>query len=335
MAAPGVAAVGASFVISLDLELHWGVRDKRSVEAYRENLLGARAAIPRLLALFASRGVHATWATVGMLFAADRDELTRFLPARRARFRDPGLDAYRELPGVGRDEGEDPFHFAASLVERIAAAPGQELATHTFSHYCCLEPGADPSSFRADLDAAIAIAARRGVTLRSIVFPRNQYDEAALRIAAESGLEVFRGARPDWMYRPTPGREQTLLRRAPRLLDAYLPLSRATAQRPRSARGGLVDVPGTRFLRPWSRRLAALEPLRVGRVLREMTAAARFGGIFHLWWHPHNFGRDLERNMAVLETVLGRFGELERRHGMTSQTMAEAAATLTASQASG
>jgi peptidoglycan/xylan/chitin deacetylase (PgdA/CDA1 family) len=330
-----MTAVPGSFVISLDFELHWGVRDKRSVDAYRENLLGARAAIPRLLESFASHGIHATWATVGMLFAADREELTRFVPTRRPRYRDPGLDPYRGLEALGRDEAEDPFHFAASLVERIAATPGQEVATHTFSHYYCLEEGANSESFRADLDAAIAIAIRRGVSLGSLVFPRNQYDDDALMIAAERGLKAFRGARPDWMYRPTPGSEQTLLRRAPRLLDAYLPLSRSGRVRPRVTRSGLVDVPGTRFLRPWSRRLASLEPLRVARVLREMTAAARSGGLCHLWWHPHNFGRDLEENMAVLETVLRHFRELERRYGMVSQTMAEAADTIAVSQGSG
>jgi hypothetical protein len=36
-----------ALVISLDFELHWGVRDKRSVASYRENLLGARRAVRR------------------------------------------------------------------------------------------------------------------------------------------------------------------------------------------------------------------------------------------------------------------------------------------------
>src|SRR5262245_13071649 len=60
-------AFGA-LVISLDFELHWGVRDKRPVDgSYRENLLGAREAIPRMLDLFEEFGIAATWATVGFL----------------------------------------------------------------------------------------------------------------------------------------------------------------------------------------------------------------------------------------------------------------------------
>ena len=58
-----------ALVISLDFELHWGVRDKRPVDGpYRENLLGAREAIPQMLDLFEEFGVAATWATVGFLF---------------------------------------------------------------------------------------------------------------------------------------------------------------------------------------------------------------------------------------------------------------------------
>jgi len=50
-----------ALVISLDFELHWGVRDRLSAEGpYRANLLGARAAVPRMLALFEKYGVAVT-----------------------------------------------------------------------------------------------------------------------------------------------------------------------------------------------------------------------------------------------------------------------------------
>src|ERR1700686_2907278 len=52
-AGPGFGA----FVISLDFELHWGVRDhERPNGPYGPNLLGARKAIPRLLELFERYG---------------------------------------------------------------------------------------------------------------------------------------------------------------------------------------------------------------------------------------------------------------------------------------
>ena len=81
-------------VISLDFELHWGVFDHLSVEEYRANLLGARACIPRMLELFEEFEVHATWATVGLLFFGARDDLIGGLPVERPQYADPRLSAY-------------------------------------------------------------------------------------------------------------------------------------------------------------------------------------------------------------------------------------------------
>ena len=43
---------GGGFVISLDFELMWGVRDRRGIADYGANILGARRAVPRLLDLY-------------------------------------------------------------------------------------------------------------------------------------------------------------------------------------------------------------------------------------------------------------------------------------------
>jgi len=129
-----------ALVISLDFELDWGVRDTLSLNGgYRENLLGAREVVPKLLALFDRYEIAATWATVGFLFASSREGLLAASPAVKPQYHDVRLDPYRAE--IGDDEQSDPLHYAASLVELIAAQPRQELATHTFSHYYCLEPG--------------------------------------------------------------------------------------------------------------------------------------------------------------------------------------------------
>jgi hypothetical protein len=87
----------------------------------------------------------------------------------------------------------------------------------------------------------------------------------------------------------------------------------------------LVNVPSSRFLRP-ARQPGYLEKLRLKRIVSAMEVAARHGEVFHLWWHPHNFGVETDRNLAFLGAVLDRFGELSRRYGMRSMTMAEVAA---------
>lgn len=312
------------FVISLDFELHWGVRDHTSVERYRDNLLGVRQVVPALLSRFKQREVHATWATVGLLFAKSKAEALRHAPSMRPAYSNAALDPYRELEQAGTTEQEDPFHFAGSLVEQIHVTPNQELATHTYSHFYCLEAGPTVNDFAADLDAAKAIGAPFGAVTNSIVFPRNQYSDAHLEALAKAGTVAFRGNPDSWLWKSGASEDQTRPRRALRLVDSYAGLPRLA--RVKRHASGVVDVPGTRFLRPWTPSFAKLEPLKRLRLKQELTHAAREGGLFHLWWHPHNFGKHLKENLDLLDAVLDVFDEVRARYGMQSLTMREAAA---------
>jgi len=314
-------------VISLDFELHWGVFDHLSVEDYRTNLLGARASIPRMLELFQEFDVHATWAIVGLLFFGTREDLIGGLPVERPRYADPRLSAYSLLDALGPDERADPFHFARDLVLRIRDTPNQEVATHTFSHYYCLEPGQTIGDFRADLVAAQRVARSLGVELASIVFPRNQCSAPHLAVCAELGIRTFRGTERSWIYRPSRANAQGRVQRALRLADSYLNLTgHHTPARPAVSAGEVVNIPASRFLRPYSRRLGFLDTLKRRRITRSMTHAAERGSIYHLWWHPHNTGGHPEKNLAELRRLLEHFHKLAQQRGMRSLTMAELAA---------
>ncbi len=311
-------------VISLDFELHWGVRDRRSVASYREHLLGVRQAVPALLELFRRYELHATWASVGMLAAAGRAELQALQPAELPHYADANLSPYPDVATLGDSEAADPFHFAPSLLHQIAATPHQEIASHTFAHYYCLEPGQTAQAFQADMAAQAQALAAYG-PLTSIVFPRNQVNRSYLSHCAAAGLRAYRGTERAWFYRPVADRRDHRGRRLLRLIDAYLPLAGSHTYALPQAEAGLVDVRSSRFLRPFSQRLRYLEPLRLRRITKALEVAARRRRIFHLWWHPHNFGQQLAENMAVLEAVVQRFAELRSRYGMRSCSMREVA----------
>ena len=159
-------------IISLDFELLWGVCDHADRASYGTNIMGAREAIPRILELFDTHSIAATWATVGFAMCGSRDELMESLPPRDLwPSYDAGrLSSYAYLDDVGRDERQDPYFFGASLVERIQQTPHQEIGTHTLSHYYCLEPGQKLTQFEADLEAAIILAKRRKINFQSIFF---------------------------------------------------------------------------------------------------------------------------------------------------------------------
>ena len=98
MGGPGFGA----FVVSFDFELHWGVRDHMPPDgSYRQNLLGSRVVIPRLLKLFEHYDLAATWAIVGFLFASSGKELARFRPAILPEYSDVALNPYAEPTGSG------------------------------------------------------------------------------------------------------------------------------------------------------------------------------------------------------------------------------------------
>lgn len=311
---------GGELVLSLDFELLWGVRDHATRDSYGASILGGRAAIPNMLERFAQHDIRATWATVGGVFCATREELLHYLPPEelRPRYKCAALSSYQYLDEIGPDEAHDPHWFGASLVARIADCPGQEIATHTMSHFYCLEPGASPESFAADLDAASRVATARGLTLRSIVFPRNQYASAHLEIARSLGIGRYRGNPRAWAYRPAPGAGQTMPRRLLRLIDAHSGILGSHLYRP-----GDCNVPASHFLRPRAGRLAVFHPRHLSVIERAMTRAARSGAGLHLWWHPHNFGADTEANLAGLDRLLAHFVRLRDEYGMVSRNMAD------------
>ena len=316
---------GGFLVISLDFELLWGVRDHETRESYGPSILGGRAAIPRILDCFARYKVAATWATVGFLFCEDRDDLMQHLPdvARRPKYKKTALSNYTYLDEVGTDERQDPYYFGASLIDRIAQTPRQEIATHTLSHFYSLEPGSTIDAFRADLEIATALAERRKIELASIVFPRNQYSETHLSVVSDLGLSVYRGNPKGWAYKPVEGSGETLLRRAARLADAHSGVLGHHTYKP--SEKAPVNDPDSRFLRPCIGKLGRIHPFHIRTIERGMRTAAKEGSAFQLWWHPHNFGLNMEANLQALERILRTYKRLEAEYGMRSRTMREAA----------
>jgi hypothetical protein len=117
--------MNGQFVISLDFELLWGVRDHADRDSYGKNVLGARDAVPKMLELFAENGIRATWATVGFLFCESKEELLASLPCEQPNYSNPRLSNFSYIDEVGRDERSDPYYFAPSLISAIHQTPGQ------------------------------------------------------------------------------------------------------------------------------------------------------------------------------------------------------------------
>jgi peptidoglycan/xylan/chitin deacetylase (PgdA/CDA1 family) len=320
------------FVISLDFELMWGVRDLVTIDGYGDHLRGVHTAIPRMLQSFTKYGIKATFATVGFLFFENKQQMMEGMPARKPGYTNKALSPYNgHFSNVGESLETDLYHFGSHLVKQIKDTPGQEIATHTFSHYYCLEDGQTVEDFREDLKAAIAVAEKQGISLKSIVFPRNQYNADYLQVCSDYGITNIRGNEDSWLYEPRQFEKETLLRRALRLIDAYFNITGhhcytdafMSASKP-------FNIAASRFLRQYKPRIKMLEGLRLRRIKNSMTHAAKNGLTYHLWWHPHNFGINQQENINFLEKVLAHYQALNKQYNFTNYTMAALAGKLEA-----
>ena len=308
------------FIISLDFELYWGVRDKRSIEAYAENLEAVHRIVPQLLALFKKYQIHTSWATVGLLFAKEQGDALNYIPDCKPSYTDPLINAYQEFD---KPDLENKYHFAHKLIEQIKQTPHQELASHTFSHYYCLENGQTCKQFGADLNAAQMIAKAKNTNLKSLIFPRNQYNNDYLVVAAQAGIKTFRGNENSPIHKPRNERQLSLAVRGTRLLDAYLPLSGHNTYSLPQASSLPVNLASSCFYRAYSHKLRHFEWLKHRRIKQGLKQAAKTNKIYHLWWHPHNFGKNMERNFEQLESLLIYYKKLQKKYGIQSMNMGE------------
>ena len=308
-------------VVSLDFELLWGIMDHKDPMEYRENVIGGRKAIPLLLKLFETHGIHATWAAVGFQFAENSEELKQYIPEELPAYARTKLSPYPYLDNTDLIDRDPQCFFAPELIRMISETPGQEVASHTFSHYYCREKGQTVAQFRADMEAAERIASDHGYEVSSVVFPRNQTTDEYVSELAEVGIKAYRNEETDWIH--TKVRNRKLLRLL-RLCDVYLPLTGQGGYIP-EAKHGVVDLTGSRMYKPYFKPLAFMEGLKIHRIKRQMLHAAKNGLTFHLWWHPHNIGVRTEFHMKQLEEIFRYYEELNRKYGMISLNMKEAA----------
>lgn len=311
-----------AFVISLDFEKAWGMHDVNVDGHYDEHLRNVDVVVPRMLQLFEQYEIHATWATVGLLFGNNYDELQPYIPVNRPTYKQKEFCSYKIVEQLSQ-LANDELYYGKCLVEAIRATPFQEIGTHTFSHYYCLEDGQTKQQFSEDLAAAIAINQQ---PMYSIVFPRNQVNKEYLAVCEQQGIMSYRGVEQHKMYQTMCFSQKESLRsyKVLRLLDAYLNISGFNTYKwQQLEQQHIINIPASRFLRPYHQALKVFESFRLKRIKKAMTYAAQHGEIYHLWWHPHNMGAQLDHNFSFLVAILQHFQYLQQTYNMQSMSMYE------------
>lgn len=310
----------SKLVISLDFELFWGMQDCSTLDDYQNNVLGGRKAIPTLLKLFEKYNIHATWATVGFMFADNYEELQNYFPNDdlKPHYVNKDLSTYRCFSSIGKNEEEAPCFYASSLIKLISKTNGQEIGCHTFSHYYCREMGQTIEEFDTDINAAINLAKEKGYELKSIVLPRNQCEDEYIDVLKKYGFISYRDEENDWIHHL----KNKKLLRILRLLDVYFPLTGQGGYNP-TLKNGIVKLQGSRMYKPYFKVLSFMENVKIRRIKKQMLHAAKNGLVFHLWWHPHNIGVKTDFHLKQLEEILMYYKQLNEKYGMESLNMRE------------
>ncbi|SVE22907.1 uncharacterized protein METZ01_LOCUS475761, partial [marine metagenome] len=187
--------------------------------------------------------------------------------------------------------------------------------------------GIDKEDMKKDLDLALKIAKTNDLKYSSIVFPRNQYNDDILDLLPKYGIRNYRGNLDHFLYRDGHYLKGGNLARSIRFLDSFFPIhTKKTYPMPEDQK--LRDIPAGFFLRPYQGNPRVLKFLKFKRLVSQMNKAAEEKEIFHLWWHPHNFGVFLEENLNYLETILTHFKNLRDKYDMESCSMSSLGSKL-------
>lgn len=319
-----------TLVISLDFELFWGVMARKSLKEYGKNIENVHRVVPRLLDLFEEYGIHVTWATVGFILANDLRSLKDRIPTVLPNYSNQRNSAYNFINSIDESIDYAPYLFAPDLIKSILSVPYQEIGAHTFSHFYCLEEGNSKEEFKADFEAMIKVAEENNLSLSSLVFPRNQYDESYLELIEAYGIKTFRGNPNHWLYKARKKDDDTYFLRLLRFVDSYINLTgRFTYPSAQILAYKPYNIPSSRFLRAYNPKFGLLEKLKLKRIKKDLTYAAKKGEMYHLWWHPHNFGQNTDENFDFLRRMFDHITILRERYNLRTMNMGEIVDELT------
>ena len=191
--------------------------------------------------------------------------------------------------------------------------------------------GQTVEQFEEDLKAAVSIASKMDIKLESIVFPRNmmdlryEQDKPYAETFYKLGFKSFRGKEKAYIYNIFTQKfyHGWYIFKVLRMMDAYVNITGMNTYNMKASykKGKPLNIPSSRLLRAYNQNFSFLEPLKVKRITNGMRFAAKKNEMFHLWWHPHNFGTCIDQNFKNLETIFQEYACLNKSHNFQSETM--------------
>jgi hypothetical protein len=150
----------------------------------------------------------------------------------------------------------------------------------------------------------------------------NVLDKPYLDVCHKHHIKSFRGKETAYIYTSKKYKNWYLFKIL-RLIDSYSNITGYNTYKVESLYKNILplNLPSSGILRAYSKPLYFLEPIKLLRIKKAMKYAARNHEMFHLWFHPHNFGNNTKENFKNLEAIFKEYSMLNKTYKFSSETM--------------
>jgi len=254
------------FILSLDLELIWGLIGTRSFKSI--NLLKSaggtklRECINFLLGILEKYRIQATWAVVGHLLV-DSCNKGNYLTIKS------GSGICTHALSIHTSSYSNALYFGRDILEGILSSTVEhEIALHSFSHAIFSKIGKEAAEL--EIKAGVEIAKQFGISFKSFVFPQNEI--AYTDLLQKHGFIIYRGKTP---------RHENLLcvpQKVAGLVDEIVAPPVAPEWK-----NGIWEIQSSLMFCDPKYPFSLLPRAKLG-----LWRAIRSNMVFHVWMHPWN-----------------------------------------------
>jgi len=307
------------FIVSVDTELGWGCTSLRDLVRYIPRLKQTRSAISAILEMCERYQVSFTWALVGALLLNhdNTHQKRKIIPAHIPW-------AVNHHSGNHEVPLDDTYlWYGRDIVDTIRnCRAAQEIGCHSFFHISYNEKNCSVGAAASDLEHCRMAFEALGLAYTTFVFPFNKVGH--LTLLPPHGFICYRGAELNTQSRPN---FLTPFLRTFRLL--YRLFAGPSAFRPTMKCRELVNIQASMLFR-----VPEIKSLKVWRIILNLQVrsakqgllkAARTGKVFHLWFHPYQFGHRTTQMLEALDEILALAFRLRSGNKLEVLTMGQLA----------
>jgi len=284
-------------MISLDLELLWGLKHRISspTDAYLANIENVPIVMDKLISVFEDYKILACVGAVSAINFSNSNDLCEFLDSsgKAGEILSKEFDIFEGEKLFGQDMFYNP-----KLITRLEKSDFIRMGSHSFIHY----------NFSGGNNAELLAMAEielSGKFLSEVkynwdkfyIFPRNSYNKLLVEKLHHCGFEAYRGVANNFLYNNS--LSNNYWKRGLRLVDGSFKIAEPSRMPKQSCNSKIFNDCATFFLRPVKSN-SYFANMQLKRLISHVDYCASNEIIPHLWWHPHNFGKDIDSNVSQL-----------------------------------